>query len=265
MRYRLLHWWINHVVLCGANLAFNRERAKLGLGPLPPGKALSDCLVSPYLHLQGTTASFEFPRRTLPRQIHYVGPFLPAVSANFTPPSWWSDLDGGRPVVLVTQGTIATNPEILALPTLRALADADMLVIILTPDPAALDPLPSNVRAESFIPYESLLPHVDVMVTSGGYNGVQMALAHGVPMVTSGWSEDKREIGSRIAWLGVGIDLNATPPTPEQVDQAVHTVLCEPTYRRNAQRLQSDIARHDGPTTAAVLLERLATSGRPVT
>jgi UDP:flavonoid glycosyltransferase YjiC (YdhE family) len=42
-----------------------------------------------------------------------------------------------------------------------------------------------------------LLPHVDAMVTNGGYGGVQQALAHGVPLVVTGDSEDKPEVAAR--------------------------------------------------------------------
>ena len=67
---------------------------------------------------------------------------------------------------------------------------------------------PTNVRLERFIPHDVLLPHVDVMVTNGGYGGVQQALAHGVPLVVAGDSEDKPEVAARVQWSGAGINLH---------------------------------------------------------
>lgn len=125
--------------------------------------------------------------------------------------------------------------------------------------------LPANARVERFIPHAVLLPHVDVMVTNGGYNGVLTALAHGVPLVAAGRSEDKQEVSARIAWAKAGIDLKTDTPSAEQLAIAVRRVLCEPIFRRNAERIQADFAQHDGPTEAAMLLEQLAQTKRPVT
>ena len=36
------------------------------------------------------------------------------------------------------------------------------------------------------------------MLTNGGYGGVQYALAHGVPLVVAGDTEDKPEVAARV-------------------------------------------------------------------
>ena len=98
----------------------------------------------------------------------------------------------------LTQGTIATASDLLITPALQALAGEDVLVVATTgtqpPESVKLEPLPANARVEQFIPYNHLLPHVDVMVTNGGYGGVQGALAHGIPIVAAGKTEDKMEV-----------------------------------------------------------------------
>jgi UDP:flavonoid glycosyltransferase YjiC (YdhE family) len=124
--------------------------------------------------------------------------------------------------------------------------------------------LPANARIEPFIPFGMLLPHVDVMITNGGYGGVQFALAHGVPLVVAGMTEEKPEIAARVARSGAGINLKTKTPTPEQLRSAVRDVLTNPRYRQNAQRIQADYARHNAPEAAAVLLEQLAATGQPV-
>ena len=58
------------------------------------------------------------------------------------------------------------------------------------------------------------------MVTNGGYGGVQQALAHGVPLVVAGDSEDKPEVAARVRWSGVGIDLRRGDPSPAQLATA---------------------------------------------
>jgi hypothetical protein len=102
-----------------------------------------DCMcVLPDLFLQCTGEAFEFPRRDMPDTIRFVGPVLPKPSDNFKEPAWWSHLDSGRAVVLVTQGTIANfDFNELIQPTLLALADEDVLVIAATgrPDTELVD------------------------------------------------------------------------------------------------------------------------------
>ena len=237
-------------------------------GP-PCQKSFFDAVVSPYLYLQGTVPAFEYPRSDLPRQVHFVGPLLSAPPADFTPPTWWDDLQGDRPVILVTQGTVATDLDELIVPTLQALADEDVLVVATTGgqpiESITLAQYPANVRIKPFIPYSRLLPQVDVMVTNGGYNGVQMALANGVPLVVAGQTEDKPEVCARVQWSGVGINLKTNKPTPTQIRDAVKQIRHISHYRQKAQHFQAEIARYDAPTLSATLLEQLAATQQPVT
>jgi UDP:flavonoid glycosyltransferase YjiC (YdhE family) len=73
-------------------------------------------------YLQPTVPSFEYPRGDLAPQVHFVGPLLPPVPAGLALPEWWEEmLADPRPVALVTQGTVATDPDDLLLPSLDAL------------------------------------------------------------------------------------------------------------------------------------------------
>jgi MGT family glycosyltransferase len=232
---------------------------------IPKGKVVFDYLMSPFLHLQGATPAFEFPYCDLPPQVHFVGPMLPPMPTDFVQPPWWGELNSSRPVVHVTQGTVATDATDLIHPTLQALADDDVLVVVTTPEPGKLGKLPANVRVERMIPHSLLLPHVDVMVTNGGYNGAKTALAYGVPLVAAGATEDKPEVCSRIAWSGAGINLKTGSLTSTQLKQAVREVLHNSSYRRKAEAIQADFARRDSPVEAAQLLEQLARTKEPVT
>ena len=104
--------------------------------------------------------------------------------------------------MLVTQGTVATDFDDLLMPTIRGLADEDVLVVATTGKRTlALDGAAgsANLRLERHVPFARLMPFVDVMVTNGGYGGVHFALAHGVPLVVAGQTEDKTEICARVA------------------------------------------------------------------
>jgi UDP:flavonoid glycosyltransferase YjiC (YdhE family) len=168
-------------------------------------------------------------------------------------------------VVLVTQGTVRNEDDLLFAPAIEALASGDALVIVTTGNGAPVKgPLPPNVRVEPFVPYAALMPHVSAYVTNGGYGGVQMALAHGVPIVVCGATEDKPEVGARVAWSGAGLRIRSRTPTAPELRAAVSRVLSDPAYRGNARRIAADIAACDAPATGAGLIEELARTGRPV-
>jgi MGT family glycosyltransferase len=226
----------------------NAVLARCGAPPMPC--FFNNCMyVLPDLFLQCTGEAFEYPRSDMPDTIRFVGPVLPKPSVNFVEPVWWSDLDSGRAVVLVTQGTIANfNFNELIQPTLSALADEDVLVIAATgrPDTESMV-VPSNARVESFVPFDRLLPKVDVLVTNGGYGAVHQALSLGVPIVIAGETEDKALISARVDWTGAGISLGTQNPTKEQIRSAVRTVLANSRYRQRVQAIQQNFKEYDAP------------------
>ncbi|PRB57861.1 glycosyltransferase [Microbacterium sp. MYb45] len=191
-------------------------------------------------YVQFTVPEFEYPRPDLPATVHFAGP-LPPTPSDPVLPEWWSDLDGSRPIVHVTQGTIANSDfGQLVQPTIAALAASDALVVVSTggrPVDALAGKLPDNVRVAEYLPYDRLLPLVDVLVTNGGYGGVQQALAHGVPLVVAGQTEDKVEVCARVGWSGAGVNLRTSTATPAQVARAVERVRSDSSYRANAERI----------------------------
>jgi UDP:flavonoid glycosyltransferase YjiC (YdhE family) len=69
-----------------------------------------DCWYTlPDRFLQFTAEELEYPPRNNPLTMRFAGPMLPQIASHFQKPDWWSDLDEPRPVVLVTQGTVANE------------------------------------------------------------------------------------------------------------------------------------------------------------
>lgn len=212
--------------------------------------------------VQFTVRSFEYSRSDEPSTVSFVGP-LSATGSRASLPEWWSDLDGTRPVIHVTQGTVAnTDYDQVIAPALRALADDDVLVVVTTGGRpvSTLPPLPVNARAATYLPYDELLPRTSVFVTNGGYGGVQHALRHGVPIVATGGKEDKPEVGARIAWSGVGRRIRSERPTPRALRRDILAVLNQPRYRQAARRVAADMAAAPGFAGLADIVDRLVGS-----
>jgi len=256
-RNRLLNFLTYRILLLDVTRYANNIRRELGLKTLN-GHFFSAMWQIPSLIMQISTPAFEYPRSDLPEHFRFIGPIMIEPNLEFQPPHWWSDLNCSKSVILINQGTLAKNLDDLIVPTIKGLKNEQMLVVSVPVEEGQLGELPVNVRTEPFIPFDHLLPHVNVMVTNGGYGGTQLALAHGIPLVVAGETEDKIEVAARVEWAGAGINLRKQRPSPEKVREAVKEVIFNPVYRENARRIQSDFAKYDAPTRAAELLEDLA-------
>jgi len=211
--------------------------------------------------LQLSVQEFEYPRSDVPETVEFVGPVLPSGTETFTPPAWWADVTGGRTVVHVTQGTFDnTDLDQLITPTFEALGDRDDLLVVATTGGRLGQRwgghTPPNARITDWIPYSALMPHVDVMITNGGYGGVQHALSHGVPLIVAGETSDKAEVAARVDYTGVGIDLGTAAPSAPAIRAAVDSIGRDDSYRAAAHGLRDAIASSTPIDSIANALKR---------
>ena len=266
LRNKAMMWMARKVLFRGPQrLAENIWRG-LGLEP-PPGFIMDWGAQLADRYLQASIPEFEYPRSDLLETVEFIGPMLPPPPSDWSVPAWWSDIaearQAGRPVVLVTQGTSNNDLTQLVLPAIEALGGQDMLVIATTagPDPEEVMPAarrPANLRLVRFIPFTELLPLTDLMVTNGGFGGVQMALASGVPLVVTGSEDARAEVGALAVWTGAGLSLHTEHPSADQLRKAAVTVLGKGAYRASAQRLKAAYARYSGPERAAEVVLEMA-------
>jgi UDP:flavonoid glycosyltransferase YjiC (YdhE family) len=228
-------------------LCVNRYLKDLGVGPV--SRHLFESVVElADAYMQLTVPRFEFPR-DIPSSVTFVG--TPPIIPNQVPlPAWAHELDGSRKVVLVTQGTVANHDfDLLIAPALAGLANEPDLLVVATAGGRAVGdipgPIPGNARLASYLPFEWLLPKVDVLVTNGGYGSVNQAMSFGIPLVTAGLTEDKADVNARVAWSGVGINLATNNPTPQALREAVRTVLDKPDYRSGASAVADEFKTID--------------------
>ncbi|MEO3761208.1 nucleotide disphospho-sugar-binding domain-containing protein [Mycobacterium sp. B14F4] len=266
LRNRALTALSHKVLLRESHAVANSLLDQLNSRPLPmfvlDSAVLADRYIAP------TVPEFDYPRSDLPANVRYVGAVHPRPSRDFRLPPWWSRLDGDRPVVHVTQGTV-DNADLgrLLEPTIEALGGEDVVVVATTGgrDVSELDiRLPMNTFVAEYIPHDVLLPKVDVMVTNGGFGAVQRALASGVPLVVAGNTEDKPEVAARVAWSGAGVNLRTGTPSVGAVRTAVREVLNDDGYLRRARELEVAFARRDGVAEIAALVDEVISERQAV-
>jgi UDP:flavonoid glycosyltransferase YjiC (YdhE family) len=239
--------------------AYEAARRDAGLGP--GGQTFDAMWYSPELVVAAGSPGLDYPRDDIGDHVRFVGDLTDVggpVPAPADPSPWWDDVVSGQvPVVHVTQGTANVDPRDLVMPTLDALADEELLVVVglgHRTDPLP-GPLPANARVGRMVSYPALLPQTAAMVTNGGYGGVLAALRHDVPLVLAGGDLDKPEIAVRVGWHGAGIDLRTGRPRPGAVGDAVRAVLADDDYGRAAARLGAELRRLGGARAAADLVE----------
>jgi len=256
-RNKALRFLVERYLFRDVQAHWNATRARIGL---PPTGFWIDHAAPEALFMQPTIPEFEYPRPDLRQPLAFIGPLPAEVPSGWRPPSFWHELDGPRPVVHVTQGTLANATPQLIGPALAGLAREDVLVVVSTggrPIASLGLELPANARVSEFLFYPDLLPKTAVMLTNGGYGGTQMALAAGVPVIVAGTTEDKPEVGARVAWSGAGLNLKTASPSPATVRRAVREVLDNRTYRTRAKEMAAIYRRYDAVARATELVEGL--------
>ena len=177
VRNRILAFSASNIVFAGVSRELERQCRAIGVAP----RKFAGPTVSDFLYLQPSVPSFEYARPDLAPQVHYVGALLSPPPVDPELPDWWPDVvTSTRPVVLVTQGTVATGVRDLVAPTLLGLADEDVLVVAAgVPDLASLGlpRVPANARVATYLPFSEVMEHVSVYVTNGGTEASSMPSA----------------------------------------------------------------------------------------
>lgn len=271
-------------VMGRAQARYAALRAELGL-PVSTRPVLEAAL-SPLLHLHCGAPELEYPRVALPDHVHFVGALRPPVPAGWVRPAWWGEVVGedaggagstapsagtsthgagstapGDGLVLATQGTLRADTAELLAPVVRVLRQAGLPGVVTTGagDPADLGGpglVGGRVAVERFVPYEPVLRHARVMVTNGGWTGALLALAHGVPVVQVGRTEEKADIGRRVEWAGAGLHLPSAGPArdPRRLRRAVERAASDPGLRAGAARIAASLATRDPGRDGAALV-----------
>lgn len=161
-----------------------------------------------------------------------------------------------RPLVYVSLGTVLNNAPDFYRSALQALSGMDCDAILSigdAVDPAALGPVPGNVRIFPRVNQLKVLAGADVFLTHCGMNSVSESLLCGVPMVLFPQHGEENAVAIRCEQLGAGLRLKR--PSASCIRSALEAVLGDDRYRRAAQTVAEDSARCGGAAEAADFVE----------
>lgn len=249
---RLRNEALNQLVLHGPMapvLAQYEERLKeLGVSKPRPFRTMGDAiLLCQQRVLMLHPASIDYPMPDLPARVKFVGALPPQPPpSDFCYPSWWSKVTASdKKIIMVTQGTVDLEYESLIIPTFKALAKRnDVIVVAILGKHGAQLPigisgqLPANTFVVDYLPYSALLPHAALCIMNASWGGMMQVMSFGVPMILTGTTEDKPEALARANWLGFGMGLNTAQPVVEQIAMAVELVFSDCKFKLKTRDIQ---------------------------
>ncbi len=240
----------------------NEIRASFGLPPIR--QSVSAHAGTMPLYMVPTSPEFDYNRGDLPKSVHYIGPCLWTDRHQATTEAL-RQISHDRPWVHVTEGTVHVQAPVVLKAAAQGLANLPMEVIMTTggnrePEEVDIGERAPNIHLLRWVSHSELLPQTSVLVTTGGAGSVMAGLNLGIPMVAVPTEWDKPEVAQRLVQTGAGVQIPPRKLTPKRLREAVELVLRDPSFRKNAQRIQGSFQRYGGPGDAVKLLEELVAS-----
>lgn len=170
-----------------------------------------------------------------------------------------------RPVIYATLGTFANGD----LGVFRAIVDGlagepvdAVLTVGRNNDPAALGPVPPNVRVERYVPQSLLLPYCRAALNHAGSGTMLGAFGHGLPQLLVPQGADNFVNAERAVGAGAARRLLPEELQPTAVAADLRLLLGDPGYRAGAERIAAQIAAMPAPAEVAAELRATCAADR---
>jgi hypothetical protein len=168
--------------------------------------------------------------------------------------------DNGRPKILITMGSSGT--KLAMLEAARAVATAATnnwnAIILASPAICRIDEIrqivaenPGIYFTDEFVPALPIAEIADCVVTHGGQATIQTALAGGTPIVGVAMQMEQQINLDHVVAAGAGIRIASDQWRASTIQQAIKTILDDPTYRMRAQEISHTIHTSSGRRQAA--------------
>jgi UDP:flavonoid glycosyltransferase YjiC (YdhE family) len=174
-------------------------------------------------------------------------------------------LPGDAPIVYLSLGSLGSADVELMQRLIDVLGKTDHRVIVSKGPQHELLTLADNMFGEEFLPQPSILPQVDVVITHGGNNTVTECFHFGKPMIVLPLFWDQYDNAQRVDELHFGTRLDTYRFEDEQLTGAIASLLADEGLKPRHLAVSQQLQASPGNVRAADLIERLASTGAPVT
>lgn len=203
------------------------------------------------LNLVYTSPAMHPAAETLDESFRLVGPCLRAntPAADFP----YEVLDDDN-IVYASLGTVFNQSVDFYRGCVEAFADGAYRLIMAIGhenDPAALGEPPAGALIRRSVPQLDVLPRARLFITHAGVNSLHEALYYGVPMVVVPQMSEQEVNARQAVANGVAVYLDRAELTAERLRGAVESVLSDPSFKRNAERIGATLHAAGGTGRAA--------------
>jgi MGT family glycosyltransferase len=238
----------------------NDFRASVGVAACPEDEFNT---VSPWANLYLFPAAADYPRaRPLDPTWHRLNSTVRTSDAAFDVDE---HLPGEGKVIYLSLGSLGCMDLGLMQRLIDALARTPHRTIV------SMGPLKDQMRlgpnmfGDRFLPQPSILPQCDLLITHGGNNTVCEGFHFGLPMIGLPLFWDQYDNAQRLDETGFGVRLPTYDWTDDSLIDAVDRLLADDALRARMATIATQIRAEPGRIAAAEVLERVATTGEPVT
>jgi UDP:flavonoid glycosyltransferase YjiC (YdhE family) len=214
---------------------------------------------SPDLVLALFSKYFAAPQADWPRQTKVTGfAFYDGRHETAMPARLWDFLDSGAAPIVFTLGSSAVwVARDFFQESIAASTKLGRRAILLIGDERNLppQPLPPEIVAVNYAPFESLLERACIVVHHGGVGTTSQGLRAGIPTLIVPFAFDQSDNAAHAAALGTSRTLYRSSYKAERVARELDILLSKPQYALKASEAGARLSNENGAATASDLID----------
>jgi UDP:flavonoid glycosyltransferase YjiC (YdhE family) len=188
-----------------------------------------------------------------------VGPWRVLGSSVRQESERWRPPPGEGPLVYLSLGSLGSADVELMQGLIDTLAELERIRVVVSLGPQhELLRLPGGMTGAEYLPQTEILRFANAVITHGGNNTVTECMHCGCPMIVLPLFWDQHDNARRVAECGFGLRLNTYAHAPDELRQAVRTVLDDAGLRQRMRDVADRLQAAPGTVSAAEAIERLA-------
>lgn len=224
----------------------NSVRSQLGLAMMPSPLQQYDTAARVLVLVSEV---FDWPAHHYPANVRHVG--TPGDNAGLAHSSDEFPVSAGDgPLIVVSLSTLNQGQADILKQVIAAIAGLPMRALVTLGPALASDrfDVPANVRVETFVSHDVVLPHAAALVTQCGIGTITKALRHGVPMICLPLVGDQPDNAARIVARGAGIWVRTDV---ESIRSSIIAVVGDKRFREAAIALGRTLSSGRDPAQRA--------------